>query len=484
MNVFEITLDVDKRRNKESVNLRQGDINGTTIKANLRDHDVPMEGGSYTAAFCMTLPDRKTYYWTEATYADGVVSVVVDERYAASIAGATNNAYFELYENDELKYTTASFIVRIKPSAMDGQAAHSYDSRVEELMTEMREVIDDETVAEAERKAAELERASNERTRIDTFAANEAERSETFTVNEGRRAATFVETEGARSVLFTSNEDERSSTFETNEAGRIATFNANEADRIDTFEANESERQSTYDSDSAEWTAAETARANTFANNEQTRQSTFEENEQARQARYDDSFYPPSVSVEETATGQVAHITWKNSQGIQTSDMVIDDAINVSMTGDTFSIPVDPSGVCTESGTARFYFAGWIGNRMSPATATSTAAPDSRFTVRYTASTNREMGLVRIDYLAGTTYPALVDVCTLSFSCGGRTFLHRIEAVAPRGGAGVTETSPDVISHDSFVEFCAALEQAANLTITETWNSSAKKYEYNIVSGS
>lgn len=473
MNIFEITLDVDKRANKESVNLRQGDINGTTIKATLRDHDVPMEGGNYTAAFCMTLPDRKTYYWTEATYENGVVSVVVDEQYAATVPGSTNNAYFELYEGDELKYTTASFVVRVKASAMDGEAAQSYDSRVEAIMTEMRELIDDETVSEEERKAAELVRESNEQTRITTFSTNEAERidtfetneasrSETFTVNEGRRAATFTETEGARSARFLSNEDERQQTFDDNEATRTAEYTANVT----------------------AWAAAEAERITTFSANEAERASTFDANERARQARYDNSFYPPTVTVEETATGQVAHIKWKNSSGIQTSDLSIDDAINVTVTGDTFSIPVDPDGVCLENGTARFYFAGWVGNRMTPCTATSTTTPDSRFSVRYTASTNIEMGLVRINYTKGVTYPALTDVCTLSFRCGGRTFLHRIEAIAPRGGAGVTETSPEVINHDSFASFCAALEQAVNLTITEAWNDATKQYEYTIVSNS
>ena len=143
MNIFEITLDVDKRPNRESVNLRQGDVNGTTIRATLRDHDAPVEGGEYTGFFCMTLPDRKTYYRTDATYENGVVEAVVDERIAAAIPGATNNAYFELYDGEELKYTTASFIVRIKSSVMDGAVtAHSYDSRVETIMGEMRAAME------------------------------------------------------------------------------------------------------------------------------------------------------------------------------------------------------------------------------------------------------------------------------------------------------------------------------------------------------
>lgn len=446
VNIFEITLDVDKRSNKESVNLRQGDINGTTIRATLRDHDVPMEGGNYTAMFCMTLPDRKTFYHDDATYENGVVSVVVQEQYAAAVPGSTNNAYFELYDGEELKYTTASFMVRVKPSAMDGEAAQSYDLRVETLMDEMRDLIDDETVAEEGRVAAESARVTAEQGRVDTFTANETARSQTFTTNEGLRAATFAETEGARSVRFLGNEDDR---------------------------------QAQYEESMAAWTLAETSRADTFAANEAARQSTFEANEAERTETFN-AFASPTVAVEETSTGQVAHITWKDPSGVHVSDMVIDDAINVAMTGDTLSIPVDPSGECVESGIARFYFSGWVGDRMVPCSATITSTADPRFTVRITNSTAIEHGLIRIEYLEGTTYPTQLDVCTISITCSGRTFLHRISAVAPRGGVA---DERDYISHESFASFCDALEQAANLTITETWDETAQAYSYEIVSG-
>lgn len=440
MNIFEITLDVDKRANKESVNLRQGDINGTTIKATLRDHDEPMEGGEYTAAFCMTLPDRKTYYWTEATYEDGVVSVVVDEQYAANVPGVTNNAYFELYEGDELKYTTASFIVRIKASAMDGEAAGSYDSRVEAVMDEMRTLIEEETEAEedrAEAEAARVEaeelRAASEQERANTFTVNEAARDETFTANEGRRAAAYAETEGARSKMFLEHEGERSETFETNEAERAATFADNEAER----------------------------------------QSTFDENEEQRKELFA-NFATPTVSIEETSTGQVAHIAWKDSDGVHVSDMVIDDAINITMTGDTFSVPVDPDGFCVESGTARFYFSGWVGDRMVPCTASVTSS-DSRFSVRITNATAREQGLVRIDYRAGEEYPVQAAACALSLSCGGRVFTHRLTAIAPRGGSAA-----DAYTHESFAQFCAALVNAFGWSVSETWNESLHRYEYDV----
>lgn len=441
MNIFKITLDVDKRPNKESVNLRQGDINGTTIRATLRDHDVPMEGGEYTAMFCMALPDRKTFYHDDATYENGVVTVVVKEQYAAAVAGSTNNAYFELYDGDELKYTTASFVVRVKPSAMDGEAAKSYDPRVEALMTEMRGLIEEETTAEAARVEAEGIRITSEQERVDTFAANEAERDETFTANEGRRAAAYAETEAARSSRFLEHEDERT---------------------MD------------YAEKSAAWTLAEQTRASDFEAAEAERQATFDANEQQRQDTFD-QFASPTVSVEETATGQVAHITWKDARGTHVSDMSIDDAVTIAMTGDTFSVPVDPYGVCTESGTARFYFSGWVGDRMQPCTATITSSADSRFSVRITNGTTREQGLIRVDYIAGTTYPAQLDVCTVSLTCGGRTFLHRIAAVAPRGGLPA-----DAFTHESFKAFYEALADAAGLHVTETWNESEQHYDYEI----
>ena len=425
VNIFEITLDVDKRSNKESVNLRQGDINGTTIRATLRDHDVPMEGGNYTAMFCMTLPDRKTFYHDDATYENGVVTVVVQEQYAAAVPGFTNNAYFELYDGEELKYTTASFMVRVKPSAMDGEAAQSYDPRVEALMSEMRDLIDDETVAEEGRVAAESARATAEQGRVNTFADNEAQRSETFETNEGLRAA-----------AFTANEAQRSEAFETSESLRAATFVETEGARSVRFLDNEDDRQAQYEESMSAWTLAETSRADTFAANEAARQSTFETNEAARTEAFN-AFASPTVAVEETSTGQVAHITWSDPSGVHVSDMVIDDAINVAMTGDTLSIPVDTSGTCVESGIARFYFSGWVGDRMVPCSATITSTADPRFTVRITNSTAIEHGLIRVEYLEGTTYPAQLDVCTVSITCSGRTFLHRISAVAPRGGVAI-----------------------------------------------
>lgn len=386
MNVFEITLDVDKRDNKECVYLRQGDVNGTTILAHLRDHDVPMEGGEYTGAFCMTLPDRKNYYWTEATYADGIVTVVVDERIAAQVPGATRNAYFELYDGEELKYTTASFLVRIKAAAPEGQAAHSYDLRVEALMDEMRDIMEEGAAAEEERETTEAERVSA----------------------ESERAAAFEESEASRQEAFEANEE---------------------------------------------------ARQNTFESNEQQRQVDFEESKQAWRDTIA-AFTLPTVSVEETETGQVAHITWSDEDGEHVNDMVIDDAINVTMTGDTFSIPVDVNGRCTESGVARFYFAGWVGDRKVTCTAQATTTPDARFSVTIVPSNANEDGVVRIEYNKGTIYPAQVDVCALSLLCGGRTFIHRITAVAPRGGVGASGYSPTVEISDSETGYTVTVTDA------------------------
>jgi len=444
VNVFEITLDVDKRRNNEVVNLRQGDVYGTTINATLRDHDVPMEGGGYTAMFCMTLPDRKTFYHDDATYDNGVVSVVVNEQYAAQVPGSTNNAYFELYDGEELKYTTASFVVRIAASAMEGEAAQSYDPRVEELMGEMRDLIDTETEAEQAREESEQARCDAEAVRSE----NEQLRSTTFAENEGARSVRFLENEDERAETFSASEAARATTFAESESYRSSTFAANEGYRQGTFSDNEQAREDEYDSLVAEWTTAESSRAATFSANENARQATFDANERARQDVFD-SFASPSVAVEETSTGQVAHITWHDTRGTHVSDMAIDDAISVTMTGDTFSVPVDPAGACVESGTARFYFSGWVGDRMEPCTATITSTADSRFTVRITNGTAREQGLIRIEYTEGTTYPHQLDVCTLSLSCGGRTFLHRISAVAPRGGAGVDGVSPTVSVTDA-----------------------------------
>jgi hypothetical protein len=113
---------------------------------------------------------------------------------------------------------------------------------------------------------------------------------------------------------------------------------------------------------------------------------------------------------------------------------------------------------------------------MTPCTAKVTASVDSRFSAQITDSTAIEHGVIRINYREGTTYPAQADVCTISITCAGRTFLHRITAVAPRGGSAVGFT------HESFESFYNALAEALNLSVTETWNETTQQYDYIITS--
>lgn len=122
-NTFHLRLDLDKQSPMQVVRIRQGDRDGTTIRADLYDH-----GTAYTIPqamkgiyFVMRLPDGEHYY-RKATDGGGTtyVTVTIDEVEAGSVTGSTALAYFQLVTNDSARLSTSSFEVVVLPDAMDG----------------------------------------------------------------------------------------------------------------------------------------------------------------------------------------------------------------------------------------------------------------------------------------------------------------------------------------------------------------------------
>lgn len=144
MNTYNIKLDLEKgplyslgTLGGESgvVTLRQGDKQGCRINADLYDHGERFIQTGLTAFFVMDLPDHTHYYRAQATYSDGTVSVIVDESYAASAPGNTDNAYFELMQGSTVIASTQSFRVRVLKDARDGKSVpESYDSAIQEAI--------------------------------------------------------------------------------------------------------------------------------------------------------------------------------------------------------------------------------------------------------------------------------------------------------------------------------------------------------------
>lgn len=145
MNTFELDLDLDKSFGggaNPTVRLRKGDKAGTTIVATLYDHGERFTTSGVTALLEMLLPDGEHYYRPSATYSSGVVSVELDESYAASVVGRTEVAYFRLYKGSSIIASTEPFVIQVLESAVDeGLApAESYDDLIPAMV---RQWMDD-----------------------------------------------------------------------------------------------------------------------------------------------------------------------------------------------------------------------------------------------------------------------------------------------------------------------------------------------------
>ncbi len=135
MNTFDLTLDLSKRGPFQSVPIRQGDKNGTIIRATITDHGVAVSTSGLTARFVMRLPDNEHYYRETATLSGSTATVTIDEAQAASAAGRTDVAYFQLLQGTDVIASTESFTVIVLPDALaDATVPESYDSAIQEAI--------------------------------------------------------------------------------------------------------------------------------------------------------------------------------------------------------------------------------------------------------------------------------------------------------------------------------------------------------------
>lgn len=135
MNTFDLTLDLGKRGPFQSVPIRQGDKNGTIIRATITDHGVAVSTSGLTARFVMRLPDNEHYYRETATLSGSTATVTIDEAQAASAAGRTDVAYFQLLQGTDVIASTESFTVVVLPDALaDATVPESYDSAIQEAI--------------------------------------------------------------------------------------------------------------------------------------------------------------------------------------------------------------------------------------------------------------------------------------------------------------------------------------------------------------
>lgn len=122
MNTFRLGLDLIKSGPLQTVTMRQYDHRGTTIVAKVYDHGQAITTSGLTARMVMAYPDKSGFYRGTATYNDGTITHVVDEKQACDIAGRTDRAYFELTDQSGSTFSTQSFAVVILPSGVDGMS--------------------------------------------------------------------------------------------------------------------------------------------------------------------------------------------------------------------------------------------------------------------------------------------------------------------------------------------------------------------------
>lgn len=144
MNTFDLTLDLSKRGVIQTVPIRQGDTNGTTIVATITDHGVAASTSGLTARFQMRLPDGTHYYRKAATLSGNVATVALDEAQAASAVGRTDTAYFQLLQGSTVVASTESFTVIVLPDALaDATVPESYDSAIQEAIDNANEAAEE-----------------------------------------------------------------------------------------------------------------------------------------------------------------------------------------------------------------------------------------------------------------------------------------------------------------------------------------------------
>ena len=136
MNECALTLDLvkTKQRQQQTIFVRQGDQNGTTIVAAITDHGAAISGTVTACAIVMKLPDGTHYYRKGASWADGTATVTIDERQAASVVGRTLLAYFTVTVGDS-QYSTGAFAVVVEPDAVgDAELPEDYDTAIQDAI--------------------------------------------------------------------------------------------------------------------------------------------------------------------------------------------------------------------------------------------------------------------------------------------------------------------------------------------------------------
>lgn len=162
MNEKHIILDVSKEPevdHRQVVIIAQGDVGGTTIIADIHDNGVGLDLTDYAARFCMRPPYTRTYVRdTNCEVSGNTVTYVVDEARCTTVTGITEEAYFEIVDEENgVVASTGRFPIHILRSALDGaDPAPTWDAVVDDVVEaaataaqNAQDVADDLTASKA-----------------------------------------------------------------------------------------------------------------------------------------------------------------------------------------------------------------------------------------------------------------------------------------------------------------------------------------------
>ena len=120
MNIQTIKLDLSKTsKRRQTVFLRQGDVNGTTIVVEVEDNHSPFDVTGKDVTLVLRAPRGEAYVEIEGTADGNTATFLVNEAYAAATAGKSGLNYMKV-EDDGTVSSTGSFDTVVLEDGTEG----------------------------------------------------------------------------------------------------------------------------------------------------------------------------------------------------------------------------------------------------------------------------------------------------------------------------------------------------------------------------
>ena len=145
MNTQTIQLDVGKRpAMMPSLTIGQGDKAGTTLACEIYDNGQALDLTGLNVKFAMRLPHQQGYYEVDGTASGNTATFVIDETYAAAVAGTTDVAYVEILQGTSvIASTNRIHVTALTGAKTDADPAGAYSNVIDAELAELSDMQDD-----------------------------------------------------------------------------------------------------------------------------------------------------------------------------------------------------------------------------------------------------------------------------------------------------------------------------------------------------